>query len=75
MLASQAVEGEGSGQPTEPQHTPTTASPFYVELIPTIASSSHPKKTHKHRKAKSKVTKIPQSNKPTNLDKDEAAHE
>ncbi|GJR52016.1 hypothetical protein Tco_1402537 [Tanacetum coccineum] len=26
MLASQAVEGEGSGQPTEPQHTPTTAS-------------------------------------------------
>ncbi|GKC09897.1 hypothetical protein Tco_1001507 [Tanacetum coccineum] len=25
MLASQAVEGEGSGQPTKPQHTPTTA--------------------------------------------------
>ncbi|GJR93527.1 hypothetical protein Tco_0265701 [Tanacetum coccineum] len=29
MLASQAVEGEGSGQPSEPQHTPTTASPSY----------------------------------------------
>ncbi|GKB45926.1 hypothetical protein Tco_0896679 [Tanacetum coccineum] len=30
MLASQTVEGEGSGQPTEPQHTPTTASPSHV---------------------------------------------
>ncbi|GKC88343.1 hypothetical protein Tco_1148992 [Tanacetum coccineum] len=29
MLASQAVEGEGSGQPCEPQHTPTNASPSY----------------------------------------------
>ncbi|GJV55579.1 hypothetical protein Tco_1456584 [Tanacetum coccineum] len=29
MLASQAVEGEGSGQPSEPQHTPTTASPSH----------------------------------------------
>ncbi|GJX88783.1 hypothetical protein Tco_0340797 [Tanacetum coccineum] len=47
-LASQAVEGEGSGQPTEPQHTPTTDSLSHVEPIPTIASSSHPKKTHKH---------------------------
>ncbi|GKG31303.1 hypothetical protein Tco_0423791, partial [Tanacetum coccineum] len=44
MLASQAVEGEGSGQPTEPQHTPTTASPSHVEPIPTVASSSHPKR-------------------------------
>ncbi|GJY44851.1 hypothetical protein Tco_0433064 [Tanacetum coccineum] len=29
MLASQAVEGEGSRQPSEPQHTPTTASPSH----------------------------------------------
>ncbi|GJY12144.1 hypothetical protein Tco_0381453 [Tanacetum coccineum] len=29
MLASQALEGEGSGQPSEPQHTPTTASPYH----------------------------------------------
>ncbi|GKA49714.1 hypothetical protein Tco_0742787 [Tanacetum coccineum] len=29
MLASQSVEGEGLGQPTEPQHTPTTASPSH----------------------------------------------
>ncbi|GJV99280.1 putative ribonuclease H-like domain-containing protein [Tanacetum coccineum] len=48
MLASQIVEGEGSGQPTKPQHTPTTALPSYVESIPTIASSSHPKKTYKY---------------------------
>ncbi|GJY95276.1 hypothetical protein Tco_0511637 [Tanacetum coccineum] len=41
MLASQAVEGEGSGQPTEPQHTPTTVSPFHVEPIP-VPSSSQP---------------------------------
>ncbi|GJY51555.1 hypothetical protein Tco_0442402 [Tanacetum coccineum] len=75
MLALQAVEGEGSGQPTEPQHTPITASPSHVEPIPTVTSSSHPKKTHKHRKAKSKVTEIPQSSKPTNLNADEAVHE
>ncbi|GJW34019.1 putative reverse transcriptase domain-containing protein [Tanacetum coccineum] len=31
MLASQAVEGKGSGQPTKPQHTPTTASLSSVE--------------------------------------------
>ncbi|GJW80533.1 hypothetical protein Tco_0144508 [Tanacetum coccineum] len=75
ILALQAVEGEGSGQPTEPQHTPTTASSSHVEPIPTVASSSHPKKTHKCRKIKSTVTEIPQSSEPTNLDADEAVHE
>ncbi|GJX95228.1 putative ribonuclease H-like domain-containing protein [Tanacetum coccineum] len=49
ILASQAVEGEGSRQPTEPQHTPTTASPSHDEPIPTVASPSHPKKTHKYK--------------------------
>ncbi|GJY95297.1 hypothetical protein Tco_0511658 [Tanacetum coccineum] len=29
-----------------------TASPSHVEPIPTVASSSHPKKSHKHRKGK-----------------------
>ncbi|GJZ47235.1 hypothetical protein Tco_0601067 [Tanacetum coccineum] len=29
MLGTQAVEGEGSRQPTEPQHIPTTASPSH----------------------------------------------
>ncbi|GJS59455.1 hypothetical protein Tco_0654239 [Tanacetum coccineum] len=74
MLTSQAVEGEGSVQPTKPQHTPTTASPSHVEPNPTVASSSHPKKTHKHRKAKRKDTEIPQSSEPTNLDADEVVH-
>ncbi|GJT96219.1 putative ribonuclease H-like domain-containing protein [Tanacetum coccineum] len=74
MLASQAVEGEGSRQPTEPQHTPTTASPSHEEPIPIVASSSHLKKTHKCRKAKSKDTKIPQSSEPTNFDADEAVY-
>ncbi|GKC46230.1 hypothetical protein Tco_1063952, partial [Tanacetum coccineum] len=65
LIQSQAVEGEGSGQPTEPQHTSTTASPSHVEPIPTIASSSHPKKTHKRRKTKRKATEISQSSGPT----------
>ncbi|GJV31959.1 hypothetical protein Tco_1392359 [Tanacetum coccineum] len=34
MLASQAVEGEGSGQLTEPQHTPTTASLSLNQSLP-----------------------------------------
>ncbi|GKC94881.1 hypothetical protein Tco_1160323 [Tanacetum coccineum] len=34
LIQSQAVEGEGSGQPTKSQHTPTTASPSHVEPIP-----------------------------------------
>ncbi|GJW88212.1 putative ribonuclease H-like domain-containing protein [Tanacetum coccineum] len=75
LIQSQAVEGEGSGQPTEPQHTPTTASPSHVEPIPTIASSSHPKKTHKHRKTKRKATEISQSSGPTTLVADETVHE
>ncbi|GKF97375.1 hypothetical protein Tco_0293196, partial [Tanacetum coccineum] len=56
-------------------HTPTTASPSHIEPIPTVASSSHPKKTHKHRKTKRKVTEIPQSSEPTNLVADEVVHE
>ncbi|GJZ17450.1 hypothetical protein Tco_0553573 [Tanacetum coccineum] len=72
---SHTKKGEGSKQPTEPQHTPTTASPSHVEPIPTVASSSHPNKTHKRRKAKSKVTEIPQSSEPTNLDVDKVVHE
>ncbi|GKA18359.1 hypothetical protein Tco_0698196 [Tanacetum coccineum] len=75
LIQSKAVEGEGSGQPTEPQHTPTTASPSHVEPIPTIASSSHPKKTHKRRKTKRKATEISQSSGPTTLVADEIVHE
>ncbi|GJV84894.1 hypothetical protein Tco_1524792 [Tanacetum coccineum] len=75
MLTSQAVEGEGSGQPTKPQHTPTTALPSHVEPIPTVASSSHPKNTHKHRKTKRKATEISQSSGFTTLVVDETVHE
>ncbi|GJU42850.1 hypothetical protein Tco_1195807 [Tanacetum coccineum] len=74
MLASQAVEGEGLRQPSEPQHTPTTASPSHVVPIFTVASSSHLKKTHKHRKTKSKATKISQSSGSTTLVADETVH-
>ncbi|GKA99928.1 putative ribonuclease H-like domain-containing protein [Tanacetum coccineum] len=74
MLASQAVEGEGSRQPSKPQHTPTTASPSHIVPIPTIVSSSHPKKTYKHRKTKRKTTKISLSSGPTTLVADETVH-
>ncbi|GJT65313.1 hypothetical protein Tco_1016793 [Tanacetum coccineum] len=75
LIQPQAVEGEGSGQPTEPQHTPTTASPSNIEPIPIIASSSHPKKTHKRRKTKRKATEISQSSGPTTLVANETVHE
>ncbi|GJU10399.1 putative ribonuclease H-like domain-containing protein [Tanacetum coccineum] len=65
--------GEGSGQPTDPQHTFTSAQPSNEEQI-TASSSFHLKKTYKHRKPK-KVTKIPQSSEPTNLVADDAVYE
>nr|GFB73971.1 hypothetical protein [Tanacetum cinerariifolium] len=43
LIQHPAEVGEGLGQPTEPQHTPTIASPSHIELIPTI-SSSQPKR-------------------------------
>ncbi|GKC25687.1 hypothetical protein Tco_1027837, partial [Tanacetum coccineum] len=75
MLATQAVEGKGLTQPTGPQHTSTTASPSHVEPIPNVASSSQPKKTHKHRKTKRKATKISQSSGPTTPVGDETIYE
>ncbi|GJR22517.1 hypothetical protein Tco_0971044 [Tanacetum coccineum] len=75
LIQSQAVEGEGSGQPTEPQHIPTTASPSHVEPIPIVASLSQPKKTHKRRKTKRKATEISQSSGPTTLVTDKIVHE
>ncbi|GKC68595.1 putative ribonuclease H-like domain-containing protein [Tanacetum coccineum] len=74
MLITQAVEGKGSGQPSEPQHTPTTASPSNVQPIPNVPSSSQPQKTHKHRKTKS-PTEISKSSGPTTLVADETVHE
>ncbi|GJW26613.1 hypothetical protein Tco_0040424 [Tanacetum coccineum] len=36
LIQSQAVDGEGSGQPTEPQHTLTTASPCHSSRPTTL---------------------------------------
>ncbi|GJR17560.1 hypothetical protein Tco_0966087 [Tanacetum coccineum] len=73
LIQPQADVGEGSGQPTEPQHTPTTASPSHVEPIPTVASSSHPKKTQKHRRTKRKSIEISQSSGPISPFRDETS--
>ncbi|GKD48224.1 hypothetical protein Tco_1277200, partial [Tanacetum coccineum] len=64
--------GEGSGQPTDPQHTSTSSQPSNKEPT-TVPSSSQPKKTFKRRKPK-KVTEIPQLSDPTTLVADEAVH-
>ncbi|GJV63338.1 putative ribonuclease H-like domain-containing protein [Tanacetum coccineum] len=57
--------GEGPGQPTDPQHTSTSAQLFNEEPI-TVLSSSQLKKTHKPRKDK-RTTKISQSSGPIHL--------
>ncbi|GJU92921.1 putative ribonuclease H-like domain-containing protein [Tanacetum coccineum] len=75
LNAAGKMEGEGSGQPTKPQHTPTTALPSHVEPIPIVTSSSQPKKIQKHRKTKRKATKISQSSGPTTLVADKTVHE
>ncbi|GJZ01793.1 hypothetical protein Tco_0519754 [Tanacetum coccineum] len=75
LIQPQEDVGEGSGQLTKSQHTPTTASPSHVEPIPTVASSSHPKKTQKHRKTKRNATEISQSSGPTTLVADKTVHE
>ncbi|GJS07731.1 putative ribonuclease H-like domain-containing protein [Tanacetum coccineum] len=74
LIQPQADVAEGSGQPTEPQHIPTIASPSNIEPIPIIASSSQPQKTHKCRKTK-RPTKTSQSSGPTTLVADENVHE
>nr|GEV36611.1 hypothetical protein [Tanacetum cinerariifolium] len=63
LIQHLAKVGEGSGQPTKPQHTPTTASP------------SQPKRPKKHRKTKRNATKISQFSGPTTLVADETVHE
>nr|GEV53361.1 hypothetical protein [Tanacetum cinerariifolium] len=75
LIQHPAKVGKGLEKPTEPQHTPTTTSPSHNEPIPTVASSSQPKKTQKHRKTKRKATEISQSSRPTTLVADETVHE
>nr|GEV44179.1 putative ribonuclease H-like domain-containing protein [Tanacetum cinerariifolium] len=67
-----AEVGEGSGQPTDPQHTSTSAQLFNEEPI-TVLSSSQLKKTHKPRKAK-RTTKISHSSGDIHLVVDESVY-
>ncbi|GJY28776.1 hypothetical protein Tco_0404543 [Tanacetum coccineum] len=61
MLVPQVVEGEGSGQPSEPQPPSSTSPPSQV----TIVATQH-QKTHKPRRAKrGRDTEITQSSGPT----------
>ncbi|GJY52735.1 putative ribonuclease H-like domain-containing protein [Tanacetum coccineum] len=69
MLAQQANMGEGSRQPTDPQHTSTSVQPSNEEPI-TIPSSSQPKKNHRPWKAK-RATEISRSSRPIPLVADE----
>ncbi|GKE79050.1 hypothetical protein Tco_1545170, partial [Tanacetum coccineum] len=54
MLAIQEVEGEGSGQPSEPQPTPSLAPPSHEVQVTTVAS--HPQKTHTPRVVRAATT-------------------
>ncbi|GKB06255.1 hypothetical protein Tco_0834488 [Tanacetum coccineum] len=57
MLAPPVVEGEGSGQPSEPQPAPSTAQPRIEEQIP-ITESSSPQNTQSPRKALQEDTQV-----------------
>nr|GEZ31861.1 hypothetical protein [Tanacetum cinerariifolium] len=74
MLAIQAVEGEGSGHPSEPQQPPYSAQPSQREQIPTIVSSFH-QKTQAPRQALNKDTELPQTSVPIPHVPDEAVYE
>ncbi|GJX61742.1 hypothetical protein Tco_0294642 [Tanacetum coccineum] len=73
MLVPQVVEGEGSGQPSEPQPPSLTAPPSYEVQVTTI--ESHPQKTHTPRRAKiGRETEIPQSSGPPKKVGDEVVY-
>ncbi|GJT55933.1 putative ribonuclease H-like domain-containing protein [Tanacetum coccineum] len=73
MLVPQVVEGEGSGQPSEPQPPSSTAPPSHEEQVTTVASQSQ--KTHTPRRAKrGRDTEIPQSSGPPKKVGDEAVY-
>ncbi|GKB83968.1 hypothetical protein Tco_0950863 [Tanacetum coccineum] len=65
MVQAQQEQGEGSANPTDPQHTPIIAQP----------SSSQPQKKHKPRKPKKKDTQIPQSSVPSDNIAEETINE
>ncbi|GJW88957.1 hypothetical protein Tco_0164297 [Tanacetum coccineum] len=65
MVPAQQEQGEGSANPTDPQHTPTITQP----------SLSQPQKKHKPMNPKKKDTEIPQSSVPSDSVADEAVNE
>ncbi|GJY16090.1 putative ribonuclease H-like domain-containing protein [Tanacetum coccineum] len=71
MLAPPVVEGEGSGQPSEPQPAPSTAQPRIEEQIP-VTESSSPQNTQSPRQALQEDTQFPQTSVPIPNVADEA---
>ncbi|GJZ58032.1 hypothetical protein Tco_0613526 [Tanacetum coccineum] len=71
MLAPPVVEGEGSGQPTEPQLAPSTTQPIIEEQIP-VTESSSPQNTQTPRQALQEGTQLPQTSVPIPNVADEA---
>ncbi|GKA14621.1 hypothetical protein Tco_0694267 [Tanacetum coccineum] len=63
MLAPPVVEGEGSGQPSEPQPTHSTTQPRIEEQI-LVTESSSPQNTQSPRKALQEDTQCPQTSMP-----------
>ncbi|GKD56103.1 hypothetical protein Tco_1289490 [Tanacetum coccineum] len=60
MLSPPVVKGEGSGQPTEPQPTPSTTQPIIEEQIP-VTKSSSPQNTQTPRQALQEDNQLPQT--------------
>ncbi|GKE08435.1 hypothetical protein Tco_1411986 [Tanacetum coccineum] len=74
LTFQKAKEGEGSGNPSEPQPPPFTAQPTNEEPIPNIESSS-PQKTQSPRQALNKDTELPQTSVPIPNVPDEAVYQ
>ncbi|GJZ73004.1 hypothetical protein Tco_0637150 [Tanacetum coccineum] len=74
LTFQKAEEGEGSGNPSEPQPPPFTAQPTQEEPIPNIESSS-PQKTQSPRQALNKDIELPQTSVPIPYVPDEAIHQ
>ncbi|GJZ93366.1 putative ribonuclease H-like domain-containing protein [Tanacetum coccineum] len=63
MLEPPVVEGEGLGQPSKPQPTPSTAQSRIKEQIP-VTESSSPQNTQSPRQALQEDTQFPQTSVP-----------
>ncbi|GKC54345.1 hypothetical protein Tco_1077090 [Tanacetum coccineum] len=71
MLAPPVVEGEGLGQPSEPQPAPSTTQPRIEEQI-YVTESSSPQNTQSPRQALQEDTQLPQTSVPIPNVADEA---